>query len=144
MYAELMQLWNKLTICCSQESWVCISEPCNGEGGENRKRDCGFGVTGGGGGGNQAHADKPLSLKTGLMVLCLFGWRQDKAEQNFSFLTPSVDPGRWESPACAPGQWPTDWLPWPQRMFYLQQKDSTRSHQPRARSCCHHRDELVF
>lgn len=25
------------------------------------------------GGGNQAHADKPLSLKTGLMMLCLFG-----------------------------------------------------------------------
>lgn len=40
------------------------------------------------------------------MVLCLFDWRQDKPEQNFSFLTPSVD--NWAGEGALPVHLGTD------------------------------------
>lgn len=59
-----------------------------------------------------AHADKPLYFKTGLMVLCRFDWRQHLRLILFPFSAPSVKPGRYGSPACVPGHQPPPLGPW--------------------------------
>lgn len=72
MNTQLMLLWDKLTIYCSQELWVFISGSCNRKGREGREERGGEKKI------KNAHTDKPFILKLSLKWdewLCLFGWR---------------------------------------------------------------------
>lgn len=100
MNTQLMLLWDKLTIYCSQELWVFISGSCNRKGREGREERGGEKKI------KNAHTDKPFILKLILKWdgwLCLFGWRPWIWLILLHFLAPCM-PATWG----AGGAWPCD------------------------------------